>query len=262
MAAPQVERPPIIPWLVWYQAQLASMFQGLHILFNGPTQSGKTVLCRLVSRGHAYVVVFGTKPVDPSLDDYIKEGYLRIDHWPPTRDEIRKSAANNNGAVRVILWPKIKSRADLRRFRAVYQRALEEIFIEGRWCFVVDEGLWLASPKGLDLGQELADTAYACASNKVSMHLLIQRPAFVPPIAWGSCMQSLVFHGGNTRDVRELASLSTYPPRDAELAIRQLRGRQFLDLPCRGNAAWSISEVDLRDQAAFDAAHGYQLARR
>lgn len=231
------------------------MYQGLHILFDGPTQSGKTVLCRLVSRFHSYNVVFGTKPVDPSLDAYVKDGYVRIDHWPPTRNEIKKSTEMNNGAVRMILWPKIKTRADLRRFRPVFAKALEMIFIEGRWCFIVDEGLWLASPKGLDLGQELADTAYACASNKVSMHLLVQRPAYVPPITWMSCMQSLIFHGGNTRDIRELASLSTYDPREAAMAVRQLRGRQFLDLPCRGGREWSVTEVDLRAQAEWDRLH-------
>jgi hypothetical protein len=87
------------------------------------------------------------------------------------------------------------------------------------------------------------------------MHLLVQRPAYVPPITWMSCMQSLIFHGGNTRDIRELASLGTYPPREAEQAMRQLKGRQFLDLPCRGGREWSVSEVDLRAQVEWDRAH-------
>lgn len=232
-----------------------TIYQGLHILFMGPTQSGKTVLCRLVSRFHSFNVVFGTKPVDPSLDAYVKDGYVRIDHWPPTRQEVRRSQEQNNGACWFILWPKIRKREELRRFRPVFQKALDMIFIEGNWCFIVDEGLWFSSGKGLDLGDELADVAYSCASNGVSMHLLVQRPALVPPIAWMSCMQALIFHGGNTRDIRELASLSTYEPRAAALAIGALQNRQFLDLPCRGARQWSISEVDLRAQAEFDRLH-------
>lgn len=248
MVARSLEAPPLVPWQQWYASEMAQIKQGMHILFCGPTQSGKTLLCRAVTRLHNFTVVFGTKAVDPSLDEYIAEGYTRIDHWPPTRADMRKQRETwtgvEAGSARFILWPKIKKREDLRRFRDLYVRCMDQAFIEGCWTLVIDEGLWIASKDGLDLGDELSAIAFGAASNKVSMHLLVQRPANVPPITWTSCTQALLFHLGRDDDVGNLASMGTYPRPDAIAAMRTLKGHQFLDLPCRGNAEWAISEVD------------------
>ena len=242
MAAEPLPVPPVVPWQTWYAREYAIIKQGFHILFCGPTQSGKTVLCRKVTRLHNYAVVLGTKPRDKSLEAYEQTGYKRIDHWPPTKRDMEDQS---KGEQRYLLWPKITRYEDLWRHRPLYKKAMDSIFVDGNWCLVVDEGLWVAGRKGLNLGDELSAHAYGAASNGVSMHLLVQRPANIPPITWGSCMQALVFHGGNTRDIRELASLGTYQPRAAAQAVQNLRGHQFLDLPCRGKADWSVSEVDL-----------------
>ena len=234
--------PPVLSWPQWYGQQQRTVHQGMHVLFSGPTQSGKTMLCRYVVRNRQFVVVFGTKPVDPALDAYVDEGYTRIDHWPPTRHDLKEWSDEE---ARFILWPKIVTYEDLHRHRNVYRKCMADIFIEGRWAIVVDEGLWFSSKDGLDLGKELGAMAYGSASNKVSLHLLVQRPSNVPPVAWTSCSQALIFHSGRVEDVRQLASLGTYTPQDAAEAIRELHGHQFLDLPCRGQAEWSISEVEL-----------------
>jgi hypothetical protein len=226
----------------------------MHALFSGPTQSGKTVLCRLVARFRNPVVVFGTKPVDPSLDAYVAEGYYRIDHWPPLPRDYREGKKRwAPGECRFILWPHIKERKQLRGFRHVFAKAIDEIFIEGKWCVVVDEGLWLAAPRGLGLANELGDLAYGTASNEVSMYLLVQRPANVPPVAWTSVSEAEIFKMGRRDDVRELASLGVYEPNQTIEVVKSLNGgtanlgnvgHQFLSLPTRGQAAWSISEVD------------------
>lgn len=241
----RLELPPQVPWPRWYARQAYEKGQGQHVLFAGPTQSGKTALCRLLARERRYVVVLGTKAVDPSLDAYIAEGYTRIEHWPPTRADLR---ANRqiwpDGSVKFALWPRINKREDLRAHRATYARCFDDIFVDGRWCLVADEGLWLSSPSGLALGRQLGDVAYGSASNLVSLYVLVQRISNVPPVVWTSCSWAEIFHTGRTDDVRELASLGTYEPRETAAAVRRLRGHQFLDLPCRGGADWSITEVD------------------
>jgi hypothetical protein len=236
--------PPLVPFSTWYSRRAAMPGQGRHILFDGPTQSGKTLLARYMARLRDFVVVFGTKPVDPSLDAYVAEGYTRIDHWPPTRSDFRKGGWDGSQA-RFILWPKIVKREQLRSHQAVYAKCLDDIFIQGRWTVVCDEGLYLSSRTGLNLGQQVADIAYGGASNKVSLYLCIQRPAGLPRITWQSCADAFVFKTGVTNDLRELASLGTYDPKAVAAAIKTLPRFHFLDLPCRGGAEWSITKVDI-----------------
>jgi hypothetical protein len=242
----QLLEPPTILWDDWIRNKAAVLEQGQHVLFCGPTQSGKTLLCRHLARLRGAVVVFGTKPVDPSLDAYVAEGYVRIDHWPPTAADYRKGRGlwADLAEPKFILWPKIKTREQLRQFGHIYQKAFDEIFIEGHWCIVVDEGLWISAPSGLGLGSSLADIAYGSASNKVSLYLLVQRQANVPPVAWTSVSWAEIFHMGRLEDIREMASLGIYPRAEAQTAVQRLRGHQFMDLPCRGGAEWSISQVD------------------
>lgn len=236
--------PPHVAWNDWYWRRARQPGQGRHQLFDGPTQSGKTLLCRYMAALRDFVVVLGTKPVDPSLDAYVAEGYYRIDHWPPTRDDFKKSGWDATEA-RFILWPKITKREQLRAFAPVYAKCLDDVFIQGRWTIVADEGLWLCARSGLNLGQQVADIAYGAASNKVSLYLCIQRPAGLPRVAWQSCADALIFKSGVTNDLRELASLGTYDPGVTAKAIKRLRQYEFLDLPCRGGAEWSVSRVEL-----------------
>jgi hypothetical protein len=251
------EVPPVVGWWDWYVPKVDEIYRrmhprgpaeqhGMHFLFVGPTQSGKTLLCRFLVELRDFVVTLGTKPKDPSLDDYIADGFLRIDHWPPTKADVRKGEERWPAGKRwFLVWPKIVRREDLRRFRPLFKATIEDVFAEGMWTLVADEGLWLGSRDGLALGQELSDLAYGSASNGVSMYLLMQRPSGLPRITWSSVMAAELFHMGITSDIRELASLGTYEPADVARAIRALRGYQFLDLPIRSGADWAVSQVDL-----------------
>lgn len=234
------ETPPVISWNNWITEQAAESTQKQHKLFVGPTQSGKTSLMRVMLRLRKYVVVIGTKPRDPSLDKYIDEGYTRINQWPPRAKDLKPK---KDGSVRLLLWPEMTEYGDLRKHRETFKRCFGDIFTEGGWSLGCDEGLWIASRKGLGLDSELADIAYGAASNNVSLHLAIQRPSGLSRVTWSSVSDAYVFHLGVTNDVRELASLGTYSPLDAAKVIRNLRGHQFLRLPCRGGAEWSISEM-------------------
>ena len=80
---PSLEAPPVVDWSTWYSKRARIPGQGRHVLFVGPTQSGKTVLCRKLAALRSFVVVFGTKAHDSSLDAYLADGYRRIESWPP-----------------------------------------------------------------------------------------------------------------------------------------------------------------------------------
>ncbi len=254
---PQLEVPPTVAWSRFAedfrrgeaarrreQRARTGHESGSHILFDGPTQSGKTLLARHLVRFRSFVVVFGTKARDDSLDDYLAEGYTRIKQWPPSNSEWRQGGWDNRQA-RFVLWPDIKDRKSLRdpKHREQYAKCLEDAFINGGWTVVIDEGLWVSARSGLNLGQQLADFAYGSASAGASMYLLLQRPSGVPRVTWSSVMDTMLFHSGVTADLRELASLGTHDPKDVITAVKKLKGHSFLHLPVRGGVPWSISEV-------------------
>lgn len=194
------------------------------------------------------VLVLGTKPNDPSLDDYIyKEGYVRIDHWPPTAKELRQRGKFEQ--VKLLLWPEMKAYGDLKRHKATYRAAVQDISVEGAWTLSVDEGLWVCSRKGLDLGDEISSIAYGGAGNGVSLHFVIQRPSGVPVIIHEQCHELYNFRTGNTNDIRELASYTGKSTRDFTGAVRGLNkgnpetGHQFLHAPMADGADWEISEM-------------------
>ena len=260
---PPASKPAVVSWARFINAQAAAngaaklsvnpktkrkTVEGIHRLFNGRTRSGKTTLNRIMLRMKKTVLVLGTKPHDPSLDDYVyKEGYVRIDHWPPTAKELKQRGPYEQ--VRLILWPEMKAYSDLRKFQHVYRQACRDIFVEGSWTLGVDEGLWVCGRKGLDLGDEISAIAYGGAGNGVSMHLVIQRPSGIPVITHESCHELYQFRTGNTNDLRELASYTGHSTAEFTDAVRGLnrgnpeRGHQFLHAPMIDGSRWEISEV-------------------
>jgi hypothetical protein len=256
--------PSDVEWMTWHRRFDRGWVQGEHLNIDGPTQSGKSLLARVLVTGEdgiggrRFVCVMGTKPKDRTLDEYVRLGFVRIDHWPPTKSDLRKCP---EGRAWFILWPKIKTVKDLHRFTPLFQKALEDIYIDEGWTVVIDETLWFCSRNpGLNLGSLLGAMAFGVASLDISLVFLMQRPAGVPRILWQSCTWSLLFHLGVTSDVRELASLGTYPPKAVVEAIQHLGGtqlpdgswqepdeddppHQFLALPQRGGKKWSTSEV-------------------
>lgn len=244
MPTAPVESPPVEDWATWHGNFAARWQQGQHVLFVGPTGSGKTVAARELAWDRKFVVVLGTKIKDKELEKYLDDGYIRITDWPASPKQIR-DATFDDGSIRLVLWPVVKKREDLYRFRPVYAKALDQILIDGNWAIVADEGLWLSERSGLNLGQQLSAIAYTGRSSGVTLMMLIQRPAGVPRNTWSNVAHAIVYKHGVTSDSRELASLGTDSPKDVALAIRSLQKYQFLYLPCTADTTWAISKVDI-----------------
>lgn len=255
--------PPVVSWETFISAQVARnnaskrsvnpttkrvTVEGIHRLYDGRTRSGKTTLMRIMNRMKKTSLVIGTKPGDPSLLDYVyREGYLRIDHWPPRPKELRQHGPYEQ--VKLLLWPEMKKYGDLRRYRSMYQAAIRDVSVEGAWTLSVDEGYWVCSHEGLDLGAEVSEIAYGGAGNGVSLHIAMQRPSGVPVIIHESSHELYQFRTGNTNSLRELASYAGKSTRDFAAAVRglnrgnPLRGHQFVHAPMTDGSEWEICEV-------------------
>jgi hypothetical protein len=244
MSLREIEAPPYEEWSTFEPRFDGGWKQGQHCLFVGPAGSGKTVAARVLARKRDYVCALGTKMRDPEMDAYEAEGYVRIQNWPPTKQDYKKGRWPA-GVVRFVLWPDIKTREDLRRFRPVYAKAFDEMLVDGGWTIVADEGLWLSDRKGLDLGEHLGAIAYTGRSSGVTLMMLVQRPSGVPRNTWSNASYAFIWHAGVSSDLLEMARLGTNTPKDVQAAIGSLAGHQFLFLPCRAGTGWAVSEVDL-----------------
>lgn len=258
----ETDRPPVVTWEQFINAQVAKKrhaktsinpttkrvtVEGIHRLYVGRTRSGKTTLARIMSRMEKTSLVFGTKPNDPSLDDYInKEGYLRIESWPPKAKDLKVRGPYDQ--VKLILWPRITAYGDLKRNRSHFANALHDIQTEGAWHIGIDEAFQVCRRGGLDLGEEVSEIAYGGAGNGISMSLIIQRPAGVPVIVHEQSHELYQFKSGNLNDIRSLASYAGTSPREFSDALRGLNegrtnGHQFLHAPMTDGTTWEISEV-------------------
>lgn len=250
--------PRILSWPQFEHERRWTVEQGNHQLFVGPTDSGKTVLCRLNVRDRPFTIVWGTKKRDASLEAYIREGYVRIDSWPPRqclewngrrwvrRPFNHRKLAEETGQCRMILWPEYANREDVHAKRDIFRKTLDEAYRDGGWTIVIDEGMFVARRSGLGLDAEMADVAYGARSNGVTLYLCLQRPAGIERLTWSSVSDAYIFKSSITTDLRELGTMGTADRRDVERVIQyQLTGHKFLHLPTRGQSkGWSISEVD------------------
>lgn len=230
MTAPQPLRPvsrssrdvdleaaaPFVPWPDLYRYLRRQFLQGQHVAIIGPTGTGKTHLAFELAEIRSYVIAVATKPRDPLIEDAIRRGYHRI-----TALELSKGVEYVDGRPlhpRLVYWPNLSGRQLERlpdgqaiRTRVAYQKQLIRAafgWVEkrGHWTLLLDEGSWIY--RDLGLNQEIDAALTQWRSNKSSVIILAQRPAWVGRAVLSQPTHIFLFYTGNREDAKSLGDIT------------------------------------------------------
>lgn len=186
--------------------------QGEHLTAIGHTGSGKTTLINRLLHRREFVVVFGTKPKDETLEELIAAGYRRIGTWNP-------KAGN-----RLILWPPVQQELSLRdlfrkkrpdlsdemlrimaRQKKEFGAAMATAFFSGGWTVVNDEVAYESDFLGLEKQlRMLWQTSRAGATTVVAA---TQRPAFIPLAAYSQATHLFFWQDNDEANLKRIGGL-------------------------------------------------------
>jgi hypothetical protein len=207
---------PFVPWSQFFPKFATIARQGDHGSFVAPTQVGKTTCCQEVCRLRRFVAVLGAKVKDEALDRYRTDyGYRRIDVWPPPAS-LRKDLA------RELVWPKIRVREDIDKWKWLYAKVLNDVFSAGRWTVVLDDAIMLE--ERLKLRLPVQDNLFM-GGNKVTIYSLAQRPAFVTKFTWSASSWAFLGRFEDDEDARSLSNLGGVNAKRIRAAMAGLDAR-------------------------------------
>lgn len=174
------EMAPVIPW-ERFMSHYFDWKQDQHVGLIGPTDTGKSVLTYNIVPLRDYVTFFATKPRDETLELFAKHsGYEQQPDWPFMRGRIKstRQEAKPGDFPKRILWPDAKQLHAFERQREVFQRAMADIYAQGRWCVVWDEFWFMCTM--LKLENEARLFLQQARSNKIAFVMGAQRPSRIP----------------------------------------------------------------------------------
>lgn len=191
--------PERLPW----DEFLAGRFvwnQGEHVTLIGPTGSGKTTLALALLPMRRYVLAFGTKPKDRTLDTLVRQaGWKRVQTWEKMPRVIR-------GACRVVFWPKYLTPEDVPRQGYEIGAAMRGAFVQGGWCLFVDE-LWYMDHV---LGLRRMIEALWTQGRSIDLSIVAgtQRPAHVSLLAYDQATHVFFWRDNDERNLKRISGLN------------------------------------------------------
>lgn len=179
--APPDETAPVLPWDGFMEHGIGPRGefpwkQNQHLGLVGPTEQGKTNLAYHLIGLRDYVTYFSIKTDDETLNRFAeKGGYARIEDWPPRRRGRRGRALKPGEMPKRLLWPDAKELDAEHRQRAVFGRAMHDIYRQGGWCTVFDD-FWYIS-QILGFARDTKKFLLNARSAYIPMVVCAQRPA-------------------------------------------------------------------------------------
>jgi hypothetical protein len=177
----------------------------------GTTGSGKTTLAKQILSVRSYVVAFGVKGRDDTMEDFIRAGYWRMREW------------NGDLTDYAVLWPEIKGAGHTDHQRDVFARAIDSIFRAGGWCVFFDEVVYLSETLGLE--KALKFLLNQGRSSGISVVAATQRPAFIPLAFYDQPTHLFIWKDNDRRNLKRLGELAgnAMPIVTSEIASLQRR---------------------------------------
>lgn len=212
-------RRPVLPWNTFLHR--FRWEQGEHVSLVGPTGCGKTTLALALLPRREYRAVFGTKPVDPALDELVARGYRRMPKWNP-----------RPGERKVLLWPKVKRFEDLDAQPETFRDALRSIYLERGWTVFVDEARYLVHT--LKLTRELQVLWQQGRSLKISLVATTQRPAYMPLEMYDQATHLFFWRDTDKVNLRRISEIGgAIDPEEVKRVVANLGRHDFLYLNTR-----------------------------
>jgi energy-coupling factor transporter ATP-binding protein EcfA2 len=191
-----------VPRIEW-DAFLAEHFtwrQGEHVTLIGPTGAGKTTLALALLPLRDYVIAFGTKPQDKTLDSLVKhDGWKLVRTWDAMPNAVRTT-------LRVVFWPRFKTPADQPAQAYEIGQAMNNAFTQGSWCLFVDE-LWYMDHV---LGLKRMIEALWTQGRSIGLSIVAgtQRPAHVSLLAYDQATHVFFWRDNDERNLKRISGMN------------------------------------------------------
>jgi len=217
-----------VPW----ETFLAERFvwqQGEHVTMVGPTGSGKTTLALAILELRQYVLAFGTKPKDRTMDSLVRSsGWRLIRTW----DKMPKPWLYS--ALRVVFWPKFTTPDDQPQQAYEIGQAMRGAFVQGGWCLFVDE-LWYMDHV---LGLKRMIEALWTQGRSIDLSIVAgtQRPAHVSLLAYDQATHVFFWRDNDERNLTRISGMNGLNARLIRSTVSTLAAHEVLYVNTRTGA--------------------------
>jgi len=184
--------------------------QGEHVTLLGHTGSGKTTLARHIIQKRSHKLIFATKPRDPNIEVFKRDGFYLSRVWP-VDPRIKRN---------VLFWPKIERTTDIAAQADAIANCLQSVYRTGGWCLYFDEVRYVTDTLGLQRPLEVIWLQGRAL--KLSILAGTQRPAWIPREAYSEASHLFLWRSTNRYDLKRLEDASNVDTKELSPIVRNL----------------------------------------